>query len=906
MAGTVSVAGRGVTLDSFDGTIDISDFSFCFDEKDYYVENLNLKSLVEKRNRTLTVNSSIMDANVSGGFTFAGMADAFMDLGANLLPPTIVPHLGSAKGQNFSLRLRVKDFEPLSGSVLPELYLASGTDLRLTYADSIQQFSGTFFTDSIYAYGQWATWVVLDMQKPKDIVYVTVMAEKSKIGSTLDFDNLALDLRAERDTIYSALVWDSPGQFHSGDINGVLAIEDKKRGTFEFLSSEIGIFENRWQILPKAKVVSDSTSFEFFNVDFVNGAQYIRAAGTISENPNSRLLLEINQFDLSNANPVLMADSVTLAGTMTGKASVTNIYKKPLFTSDLAMDDLVVNGREFGDFCIESELDQANERLILYGELEKGTTRPLQFSGYYHINNELSPLDVTVMLSDFDLDLLNTFGLEAIKEFNGKADAGIYVTGTMASPQPLGTIRLKNAGFKVDYLNTYYTISDKVSVRPDMIFGDEIKIRDKAGNIAKATGQFVHNNFSDWSLNLFIDLEDKPFTCMNTTEDLNPLYYGRVVARGDVNMFLYSGYSEFTVNLRSEKGTSLFLPMEADEVTGISDFIIFTDSKKSASAPVKADFSGISLQLELDITPDAEIQIIFDQAAGDILKGKGSGHLSMEINTLGKFNMYGRVTVQEGNYMFTLKNLINKEFEILPGGTLNWSGDPLKAEMDIATMYKLSASLADLMSSSLSAEQYNVRVPVQLIMNLKGQLMQPAIVFEIKLPTVDEVTRTYVRSVLSSEEQMNRQAFALLVLMRFVTPIGLEGASASGPRVNAMASTTEFLTGQLNSWLSQISRDFDVGVNYRPGDEVASSEVALALSTQFFDNKLRLTGNFGVNYGNPNQDNSLIGDFRAEYIIDEYGRLRLVFYNESHQFDPTRLDQRGTTQGLGVLYQIEF
>lgn len=908
LAGEINVKSTGLTLDSFNGTVDVKDLSFCLDEKDYFVEEIALTSVKYGTEKHYTLKSSMVDAELKGMFSFEGINLALTDLAAHLLPPTVIPHRGSALGQNFALSLNVKDFSPLTGSVLPKLFFKAGTYAKLNYSDKAGTFSGTFVSDSLRIYGQTAQGVVLDMQKPEEIVYITLMAEKSRIGRALDFDNFAIDLRAEADTIYSAMVWDSPNQFHRGDINGLLSIADANKSTFIFGRSEIGIFDNEWQISPEATVQTDTTSFEFTNVEFINGDQFIKMSGTMSEDPRSKLMVELNRFDLSNANPVLMNDSIAISGSVTGSGSVSDLYNKPWFGSDLEVENLFVNERSLGDFCVESNYDQPNNRLLLYGELQKKMFRPLKFNGTYSLDKVDSPLEVLVTLNEFDLDLLNSFDLQEITDISGKVDGLVVMKGTFDKPEFTGMAHLQNARLTIDYLNTTYTISDKLRILPDMIAADNIEIKDKDGNTGILTGQFVHTHFRNWSLNLDVDIEKMPFLCMNTTRDQNELYYGKVYATGFVNVFIHPDASDFTINLKSEKGTSLVLPMEAGEVSGFEDFISFVDPSKVKEATKEKDFSGISMTLELDVTPAAEIKIIFDEALGDVLQGRGTGNLSMAINSLGKFNMYGNVAIQDGSYNFTLKNLINKEFALLPGGTISWSGDPMAAEMDINTVYKLSASLIDLMGASVNASQYNVRVPVHLIMNLKGQLFNPAIAFKINLPTVDDVTRSYVNSILSSEEQMNRQAFALLVLLKFVTPIGMEGSGsgALGNLTGTVANGTEFLTGQLNSWLSQISQDFDLGVNYRPGDEISSSEVALALSTQLFNNRLQLSGNFGVNYGNPSQDNSLIGDVRAEYIIDEMGRLRLLFYNESSQFDPTRLDQRGSTQGLGVMYQIEF
>jgi len=180
--------------------------------------------------------------------------------------------------------------------------------------------------------------------------------------------------------------------------------------------------------------------------------------------------------------------------------------------------------------------------------------------------------------------------------------------------------------------------------------------------------------------------------------------------------------------------------------------------------------------------------------------------------------------------------------------------------------------------------------------------MTPDIGFDIQLPNVDEFTKNQIRAALNSEDEINRQAFGLIAMRRFFPSqeISMEGAVQN--------NGYEFFSNQLSNWLSQISDDFDLGFNYSPGDEISNQEIALALSTQLFNDKLILSGNFGVSNGNELNQNasSLIGDLRIEYKLGEDGQIRLVVYNKSNDFEFTSTNQNASTQGVGILYQEEF
>jgi len=318
------------------------------------------------------------------------------------------------------------------------------------------------------------------------------------------------------------------------------------------------------------------------------------------------------------------------------------------------------------------------------------------------------------------------------------------------------------------------------------------------------------------------------------------------------------------------------------------------------------DLSGISLDIQIDITPDAELAIIFDEAVGDVMKGKGTGHVSLGISKLATFDMYGQIEIASGSYLFTLKNLINKEFQIQPGGTISWYGNPYEAELNLNALYKVNASLSDVLADqSTNAGQ---RVPVDLVMNLKGKMLNPSVDFKIDLPSVDPLTKSRFESIVSTEQERNRQAFALLVLRQFVSPPNIVRTTNTATNNLFVENSTELLSSQISNWLSQISDDFNLGFNYRSGDQISNEEVALALSTQLFDNRVQLSGNFGVSRGNATnqQPSNYIGDVKVEYLLTREGRLKLIAYNESNNYRNVSTQQSPYTQGVGIVYQEDF
>ena len=240
------------------------------------------------------------------------------------------------------------------------------------------------------------------------------------------------------------------------------------------------------------------------------------------------------------------------------------------------------------------------------------------------------------------------------------------------------------------------------------------------------------------------------------------------------------------------------------------------------------------------------------------------------------------------------------------GGTIRWTGDPYDADLDVKALYRLRTSLFDLAANLAdTSDLYRRRVPVETVLHLTDKLFNPTINFDIQLPGSDEATRDMLERLITTEQEMNRQVFSLLILNRFVPPEeGLNTALSYG-----MGSTSsELLSNQLSNWLSQISSDFDIGINYRPGDEITSQELEVALSTQLFDDRVIIDGNLGFAEDHPAQTHrtsNIIGDVNVEVKISPEGKFRIKAFNRSNTFDVLNTTAP-YTQGVGVFYRREF
>jgi hypothetical protein len=900
ISGNVEINSVGIDPDQFDGSIEVKNLVYCSEKRDYAINRFKITAL-RGETSLITLDSDVATGYVQGNFKVSELAPSFEKIVANVVP-SYKPEIRAHEPQTFAMRLDVLDFSYFSEIFVPELSIAPKTRISLEVDEGNSDLTLNMFSDSIRYKETILRGMVLDARRPDQSIYLTLSAEMLDAGSGVRFPAFSLDAHTDADSVFTDIAWGGAEDVHQGDVKGKLTIRGQENLSFLFAQSSLRVNKDNWVITGGSDVMMDSTRVEVPGFSLVNGNQRMDIQGVISENPLDEMQVNLSAFDLALFNPFI-GEETRLSGTLSGTSSARDVYHTLISNNDLYLIDFGINDYKIGDVCVESTWDNESKRLRLEGDIEKDKFKSLRFNGYYTPANTESPLDLMAYVDDLDLSFISAFMDEEVLGIRGFATGELEVKGTFDAPELEGSAALRDAWVKVPYLNCSYQVMGKLGVFPDMFTFDYIPIKDEEGNPGRLTGQLIHKAFGDWSYDLVMDIE-KPFLAMNTTEEMNSLYYGKAYCTGVVSVYGYDEFLEIDVNARTEKGTRMSMPMNSTEEQSFASFIRFVNEEnEQEESPM--DLSGIKMNFELDITPDAEFQIIFDEAVGDVMKGRGKGHLNMEINNLSTFNMYGTVELVSGDYLFTLKNLLNKEFTVRPGGTISWFGDPFAADLNMEAIYKVSASLYDLMPDAVT--QTGQRTPVDLVMKLNGKMLNPGINFDVSLPTVDEITRSRVASIISTDQERNRQAFSLLVLRRFVTPPHITAdRTASG---NALAeNSTELLSSQISNWLSQISDDFNLGFNYRPGDEISNEEIALALSTQLFNERLSISGNFGVRRGNEANQNptNYIGDIRVEYKITRDGKIRLMVYNESNDFRTAATQQAPYTQGVGVLYQEEF
>lgn len=915
ISATANINLIGDELDNLDGSFHLSDIFYRDSSRTLFVKHISLDAhQFNDTLRTLAIRSDIADVNMNGDFNFKDLIPSFANFSTAYIPSARDIYVPQLNSENFTFDISFKNSSIVTDIFFPSLEVGKFSRINGNYNSDHQEvnFYGAF---PFIAYnGIKFNNITVQGESPNDILVLDASINQLALTDSLNLENIKLKVSSVNDSVITQINWLNQSQKgYAADLLLYTTFNGFSFSQHHFESSSFLIHDSLWTINNSNKITVDTSTITVNNLIINSYLEELAINGRISEDEKDTLDISFKEMSLSYLRPFVPPSALSLKGFISGNVVLKNIYNQPIVNAGIRMHDLAVNGFEIGDGWLKSTYKVAENVVLADGAFGNRINPILTLSGNYYPKKVENNVYIDAAFHNAPLSIFEQYCSDYLSKISGTYSGHVFLNGDIKLPQLKGRLLFDNASFMVDYLNTTYTINDEIIIEPDFFGFNLIKIVDENGNPAIATGTAFHENYENFSIDIGLELDQ--FLALNTTAKDNELYYGTANVSGLANISGYANNLIFDLNVTTEKNTRLNIPLTDGSEVYSSNFLTFVEKnavyKQATNYEVNLD--GIDMNFDLSVTPDAEVRLIFDEQAGDVIKGRGEGNIKMEITTLGDFAMFGNYTIREGDYLFTLQNLINKKFILQKGGQITWNGDPFEANIDLSADYKLRSSLYDILPDD-TVGRYRRRVPVVLGLNMKGKLMNPDIGFDIDLPTADDETNQrlqsilYVNSAEVNKQEMNKQVFSLLILNRFAPVSGLN-QQYEHANVGA-TSSSEFLSNQLSSWLSRISDDVNIGVNYRPGDELSSDEYEVALSTQFFNDRVIVDGNVGYSannyqYQNDQTNTGLIGEFSVEYKISKDGRFRLRGFNRSNNNSLLQINSP-YTQGAGLFYREEF
>jgi len=882
--GNVSMDITGTTLDNIVGDINFTQTSYQNVNDTYYFEDFAVTSSFDsERARTININSpDIITGFMKGNFKVRELGKLVQNsLGSiytNYRPFQI------SDGQSLSFNFKI--YNKIVDVFFPEVRFDPNTFIKGNIVADEGDFKLNFESPSIEAFGTAADniEVRIDNKNPLFNTFVSVGELDTPYYNFKDFNLINTTLK---DTLFFRSEFKGGSNFNdSYNLNFYHTFNKDNKSVIGLKTSDVNFKGNKWVLNKdgdtKNKVILnralDSITIQEIVMNNEEKEQ-IRLKGQLADSTYKDLQLQFKIVSLDKITPVI--DSLKLQGEVNGTLNVlqkdgiylpsSNLNIEKFGINDIPLGDLaisIIGNKDLSEFQVNSQLsDNGLEKFSVVGSVEN--------------KGDVPRANLIANFNNFGLEPFSPLGEGVIDRIRGDIDGRVSIQGNVDNPSFNGLLTLDNAGIAVPYL-----------------------LEDVAkGTRANLDGTITHSFFKDWVLDLNVDTKNDRFLILNTEFKEGDLYYGTGYLNGTGRIYGPTTALNITVDGSTAKGTSLKIPLSDVASLGDYSFINFiekNDEKRIEGQRQLKDYQGLELEFNLDVTPDAEIEIVTDTKTGSALKGTGVGIILIQINTNGKFEMYGDYVVVTGEFNYKFGGIIDKKFKVESGGTINWDQKPLEAILDMEAVYSLNANPAPLLDDA----GFTRRIPTDVIISLTGQLQSPDIDFGIDFPGTNSIVKSELEYRLQDPTVEEKNAIFLLAQGTFVnSQSGINQQAITGNLVQSASSI-------LNSILSGGNDKFNLGLSYEQGildrsaDIETDDRIGVTVSTQISD-RILFNGKVGVPVG-ASSETLVAGDFEIQVLLNEEGTLSANFFSRQSEIQAYLSDQQGSTQGAGLSYEVDF
>ncbi len=882
------------------------------------------------------IESEVVNASLSGKYNIEDIPDIVLSQFQRFHPRLavdlqLVPKVYNISPTNFSFNIQINDTKNLMYFFDPKLSALK----NLAFDGNFDNVSNKYN---------------FDIDARNDIIYKDIVLKNFSTKAREEAGGMNWDLRLQSlivgDNTFNdisfinALLGDSVEfGFNSKNLAPKFAIKEVDLNALLFKTdssynlsfgvkqfSDLQFFNSKWNIEKSNKIefFKDSFAVNNFDINHDSAHIYLKSLG------RKGLAASINNLDLAFVDSFVRDPRFTMRGKYQLDVAFNDIINFKDYTTQLHLDSFFVKNEYRGAANICATGKDFQEPITFDAQLLRGNESFDALGKYYLAARDTlaaNSIDVTGNLNNFDLGALHLLIENGASEMRGGLTGALRVHGPINKINTDGSIRLKNGHVVVDYLKLPLNVKDAlVTISNNRFDATGDSIFDKFGNYAILTGGLTHNRFQNFGLGLKMDSPN--FLFLDTKREDNAFYYGTGMGAGEV---IFSGdFDRANIRIRASggKGTNVVFPFALDQTVKEASFISFKTKLKSTADTAQfkkklTDITGIDLDMNINIKPEAELTLIFNEASGDKIRGSGTGDIHFAMNRAGAITMDGEANIEKGDYSFSLVSFVQKNFTLKRGGTIRWSGSPFDAIINIEAEYLgLNTSPYNLIAEYVERDDQAQKesqksTPVNLTMKLTNALLHPDINFDIAFPNIAGNVKSYSENKLallrSDQNELNKQVFGLVLTGGFLPSnfqaLGLLQSSS----INTISQTvSSFLSDKLNKVLSEYIKGVDVEVGYNnyqfdlTDNKTNGSQYRLRANYAIND-RVNLRLGVGVESGDASNTTGSSaffgGDFAVEYALfaDKRLHLRLAFIRD-RAFEG---GDRNKT-GFGFIWRQEF
>jgi len=885
----------------------------------YTLNDIRVSAKNEGADSYLDLEAPFANIHVKGQYDYGTLVQTITNMLASKLPT--LPGIGKTSNKvrnNFSIEAEIASTEILQRMLGVPLDIQqpvvidgniSDLDRSVNLTAQLPAFS---YNGSDYSGG------ALQMNTEGDTLKVDARIKTGAAGSTSP--TLHVKAAAADNTLMASLGYNNHSK--SLPIHGALNAEAQFYKNTDNVStahvdikpSVIHIGEKPWKVHP-ADITYSKNHLEIENFEVSHGDQHVAVNGLATPNKEDSIVAQLKDVDVEYILNLVNFHSVDFSGKASGKAIVKSIFNDPDAYAKLDIKDFEFEHGPMGILHANVSFNKELSQIDINAVADEGEEHQTLIDGY--VSPKRNYIDLGIEAQGTNMKFMESFCGSFMDDIQARAHGKVNLVGDLKDINLVGDLyatgkmHMKQLGTEYSFKNLHaHAIPDDILLNNDTIF-------DRNHNMALVSGGIHHKHLTRLSYDLTLKAHN--FLGYDTHEFGDNTFYGTVYATGEVGIHGKSG--ETIIDIDAEPGPGSIFVYNVASPDAISDksFIHWhdiapelTDSLKQQQKDADDDIdfsSDMRINFLVNATPNLTLKLMMDPQSGDYITLNGNGVLRANWFNKGSFDMFGNYVVDHGVYKLTIQNVIKKDFEFMPGGTIAFGGNPYNAPLNLQAKYTVNGVPLSDLSIGRSFSSNNIRV--DCLMNITGTPQSPSVDFSMDLPTVNTDAKQMIYSVINSQEEMNQQVLYLLAIGRFYAQTKNNQSSEDADQQSQTSLAMQsFLSGtisqQLNTVLSNVvkSNNWNFGANISTGDEgFNNAEYEGILSGRLLNNRLLFNGQFGYR-DNANATQSFIGDFDLRYLIFPNGNLAVRMYNQTNDRYFTRNSLN--TQGLGLIMKKDF
>ena len=885
----------------------------------YTLNDIRVSAKNEGADSYLDLEAPFANIHVKGQYDYGTLVQTMTNMLASKLPT--LPGIGKTSNKtrnNFSIEAEIASTEILQRMLGVPLDIQQPVVIDGNISDLDRSVNLTAQLPAFSYNGSEYSGGALQMNTEGDTLKVDARIKTGAAGSISP--TLHVKAAAADNTLMASLGYNNHSK--SLPIHGALNAEAQFYKNTDNVStahvdikpSVIHIGEKPWKVHP-ADITYSKNHLEIENFEVSHGDQHVAVNGLATPNKEDSIVAQLKDVDVEYILNLVNFHSVDFSGKASGKAIVKSIFNDPDAYAKLDIKDFEFEHGPMGILHANVNFNKELSQIDINAVADEGEEHQTLIDGY--VSPKRNYIDLGIEAQGTNMKFMESFCGSFMDNIQARAHGKVNLVGDLKDINLVGDLyatgkmHMKQLGTEYSFKNLHaHAIPDDILLNNDTIF-------DRNHNMALVSGGIHHKHLTRLSYDLTLKAHN--FLGYDTHEFGDNTFYGTVYATGEVGIHGKSG--ETIIDIDAEPGPGSIFVYNVASPDAISDksFIHWhdiapelTDSLKQQQKDADDDIdfsSDIRINFLVNATPNLTLKLMMDPQSGDYITLNGNGVLRANWFNKGSFDMFGNYVVDHGVYKLTIQNVIKKDFEFMPGGTIAFGGNPYNAPLNLQAKYTVNGVPLSDLSIGRSFSSNNIRV--DCLMNITGTPQSPSVDFTMDLPTVNSDAKQMIYSIINSQEEMNQQVLYLLAIGRFYAQTKNNQSSEDADQQSQTSLAMQsFLSGtisqQLNTVLSNVvkSNNWNFGANISTGDEgFNNAEYEGILSGRLLNNRLLFNGQFGYR-DNANATQSFIGDFDLRYLIFPNGNLAVRMYNQTNDRYFTRNSLN--TQGLGLIMKKDF